>query len=57
MKIAIIADIHANYEALRSFPESCDELWVVGDLVNFGPNHCSGDPENVSVFIYSETND
>jgi protein phosphatase len=38
MKIAIIADIHANYEALRSFPETYDELWVLGDLVNFGPS-------------------
>jgi len=37
MKIAIISDIHANYEALRSFPETYDELWVLGDLVNFGP--------------------
>jgi putative phosphoesterase len=37
MKIAIIADIHANYEALQAFPEVYDELWVLGDLVNFGP--------------------
>jgi putative phosphoesterase len=37
MKIAIISDIHANYQALESFPESYDELWVAGDLVNFGP--------------------
>jgi protein phosphatase len=37
MKIAIISDIHANYEALRLFPETYDELWVLGDLVNFGP--------------------
>lgn len=38
MKIAIISDIHANLEALESFPETCDELWVLGDLVNYGPN-------------------
>jgi putative phosphoesterase len=37
MKIAIISDIHANFAALRSFEETFDELWVVGDLVNFGP--------------------
>jgi predicted phosphodiesterase len=37
MKIAIISDIHGNFEALRSFPETYDELWVLGDLVNFGP--------------------
>jgi putative phosphoesterase len=37
MKIAIISDIHGNYEALRLFSETYDELWVLGDLVNFGP--------------------
>jgi putative phosphoesterase len=37
MKIAIISDIHGNYEALRCLPESYDELWVLGDLVNYGP--------------------
>jgi protein phosphatase len=37
MKIAIIADIHANLAALTEFPEPFDELWVIGDLVNFGP--------------------
>jgi putative phosphoesterase len=38
MKVAIISDIHANLEALNSFPESYDQLWVLGDLVNYGPN-------------------
>jgi putative phosphoesterase len=38
MKIAIISDIHANLEALDAFPETYDELWVLGDLVNYGPN-------------------
>ena len=33
LRIAIISDIHANLEALESFPESYDELWVLGDLV------------------------
>jgi putative phosphoesterase len=37
MKIAIVADLHGNYEALRSLPERFDELWVLGDLVNYGP--------------------
>jgi putative phosphoesterase len=38
MKIAIISDIHANLAALRAFPERCyDELWCVGDLVDYGP--------------------
>jgi putative phosphoesterase len=38
VKIAIISDIHANLEALTALPESFDELWVLGDLVNYGPN-------------------
>ena len=37
MKIAIISDLHGNYEALRALPETYDELWVLGDLVNYGP--------------------
>jgi protein phosphatase len=37
MKIVIISDIHANYDALSALPESYDELWVLGDLVNYGP--------------------
>jgi protein phosphatase len=39
MKILIVSDIHANLEALRAvLAESYDELWVLGDLVNYGPN-------------------
>jgi len=38
VKIAILSDIHGNLEALRSVPESWDELWVLGDLVNYCPN-------------------
>ncbi len=38
MKIAIVSDIHGNLEALRVLPEEYDELWVLGDLVNYGPN-------------------
>jgi putative phosphoesterase len=37
MKIVIVSDIHANYDALESLPERYDELWVLGDLVNYGP--------------------
>jgi len=37
MKIAIISDIHGNFDALSAFSESYDELWVLGDLVNYGP--------------------
>lgn len=36
-KIVIISDIHGNYEALKALPEDYDELWVLGDLVNYGP--------------------
>ena len=34
MKTVIISDIHGNLEALTSLREECDELWVLGDLVN-----------------------
>lgn len=37
MKIVIISDLHGNHEALRTFSEEYDELWVLGDLVNYGP--------------------
>ena len=37
MKILIISDVHGNAEALNAFNESYDELWVLGDLVNYGP--------------------
>jgi protein phosphatase len=39
MKLLIVSDIHANLEALQTvLAESYDELWVLGDLVNYGPN-------------------
>jgi len=39
MKLLIVSDIHANLEALQAvLRESHDELWVLGDLVNYGPN-------------------
>ena len=37
MKALIISDLHANFAALSALPESFDELWVIGDLVNYGP--------------------
>jgi putative phosphoesterase len=37
VKVVIISDVHGNYESLRALPEPCDELWVLGDLVNYGP--------------------
>jgi predicted phosphodiesterase len=36
-KIVVLSDIHGNYEALKALPEDYDELWVLGDLVNYGP--------------------
>ena len=38
MRIAILSDIHGNLEALQAITDSWDELWVLGDLVNYGPN-------------------
>lgn len=37
MRIVIVSDIHANYDAWNAFSEEYDELWVLGDLVNYGP--------------------
>jgi protein phosphatase len=37
VKILIISDVHGNAEALNALTESYDELWVLGDLVNYGP--------------------
>jgi putative phosphoesterase len=37
MKLVVISDIHGNYDALRALPEEYDELWVLGDLLNYGP--------------------
>jgi predicted phosphodiesterase len=38
MRLCIISDLHANLEALSVLPRDYDELWVLGDLVNYGPN-------------------
>jgi protein phosphatase len=39
VKLLIVSDIHANLEALQAvLAERHDELWVLGDLVNYGPN-------------------
>ncbi len=40
MRIAVLSDIHANLPALEAvradFPE-VDEIWVLGDIVGYGP--------------------
>jgi putative phosphoesterase len=46
MKILIISDLHANLEALAAIPKGFDQLWVLGDLVNYGPN-----PSEVIEFV------
>jgi putative phosphoesterase len=46
MKIVIISDIHGNFDALSALPEIYDELWVLGDLVNYGP-----EPADVIDFV------
>jgi putative phosphoesterase len=39
VKVLIISDIHSNYEALLavSHAEKVEEIWCLGDLVDFGP--------------------
>ncbi|SFS13885.1 phosphoesterase, MJ0936 family [Dyella sp. OK004] len=38
MKVVIVSDLHGNYDAWSHLPEeNYDELWVLGDLVNYGP--------------------
>jgi len=38
MRILITSDLHANLEAVHSLPSDYDQLWVLGDIVNYGPN-------------------
>ncbi len=38
MRILIASDLHANLEALEALPVDFDQLWVLGDLVNYGPD-------------------
>jgi len=54
MRIAIISDIHGNMESVAAFLEQSakepyDELWVLGDLVNYGP-----EPGAVIDFVRSQ---
>ncbi len=46
MRILITSDLHGNLEAVRSLPSDYDQLWVLGDLVNYGPN-----PSEVIEFV------
>jgi putative phosphoesterase len=46
VRILIISDLHANIEAVQSLPSDYDQLWVLGDLVTYGP-----DPGPVIEFV------
>ena len=40
MRLAVLSDIHANLAALEAVCDelgSFDELWVLGDIVGYGP--------------------
>jgi putative phosphoesterase len=37
VKILILSDIHGNLDAFKAIRETYDELWVLGDIVNYGP--------------------
>lgn len=53
MKILIISDIHANWQALQAVlaKESYDALIFLGDVVDFGP-----DPKNCVNFLIKSSN-
>ena len=46
MRVLIVSDLHANIEAIESLPSGYDQLWVLGDLVTYGP-----DPAKVIDFV------
>uniref|UniRef100_A0A7C2BKI9 Metallophosphoesterase n=1 Tax=Thermosphaera aggregans TaxID=54254 RepID=A0A7C2BKI9_9CREN len=51
MKILVLSDIHGNLDALKTILErapSWDELWILGDLVDYGP-----EPAEVIDFVKS----
>lgn len=37
MKLVISSDVHGNLDALQALSKDYDELWMLGDLVNYGP--------------------
>jgi putative phosphoesterase len=38
LRALIISDLHANVEAVKALPSDVDQIWVLGDLVNYGPS-------------------
>jgi protein phosphatase len=51
MRILIVSDLHGNAQALDVLPTEYDQLWVLGDLVNYGP-----DPAIVVDFVRENAN-
>lgn len=52
MRILLISDIHGNYQAMKSIidSESYDEIFFLGDAVDYGPN-----PAEVIDFLQENT--
>ena len=50
MRVLIVSDIHGNFDALASLQETYDEMWVLGDLVNYG-----AEPGAVIDFVRAKT--
>ena len=55
-RIAVLSDIHANLPALEAVVEdltSIDEMWVLGDIVGYGPqpNEVSGTLQSAHVTL------
>jgi len=38
MRVLVVSDIHANWEALRRIPDGFDRVICLGDLVDYGPD-------------------
>ena len=38
VRVLIVSDIHANWEALRRIPDGFDRVLCLGDLVDYGPH-------------------
>jgi putative phosphoesterase len=38
VRVLVVSDIHANFEALKRIPERYDHVLCLGDVVDYGPN-------------------
>jgi len=53
MKILVLSDIHANFEALQTVLRSAgnyDSIWCLGDIVGYGPDP-NGCIDLLNVFV------